>query len=497
MTDAYSRLEARFARLSALEGAGAVLHWDFATMMPEGGAATRGLQMAELQVIAHEILTAPETGALIHEASEADGLDPWQAANLAEMQRHFLQATAVPADLVAAESKASSACEMVWREARERADFALILPSLAEMVRIGREVAQAKGEALGLDPYAALMAGYEPGLTPALVDALFAPLIAELPGLLDAVLERQARLGPPIRPAGMFPIPQQQALARRLMTRLGFDFRHGRLDESHHPFCGGVAEDIRITTRYDTVDPTSALMAVLHETGHALYEAGRPLAWRGQPVGEARGMLVHESQSLLVEMQACRSSAFLAYLGPVLAEAFGRVEPAFAPGNLTRLYTHVERGFIRVDADEVTYPLHVILRYRLEQDLIAGRLAVADLPEAWSAQMRELLGITPPDDAKGCLQDVHWPAGAFGYFPCYTLGAMTAAQLFQAARAALPALDGDLAAGEFTALLGWLRANVHELGSSRLGLDIVEAATGRPLGADAFLGHLNARYLAD
>jgi carboxypeptidase Taq len=277
------------------------------------------------------------------------------------------------------------------------------------------------------------------------------------------------------------------------MAKVGFDFDRGRLDESAHPFCGGNPDDIRMTTRWDERDVASGLMGVLHETGHALYEAGLPERWHKQPVGRAGGMVLHESQSLLVEMQACRSPAFIGHLGAVLRAAFG-ADPALAPDNLLRLYHHVARGLIRVDADEVTYPLHIVLRYRLEQDLVGGRLAVADLPEAWHAGMTGLLGIAPPDDGVGCLQDIHWPAGAFGYFPSYSLGALLSAQLFQSAERAVPDLHADLAKGEFGALLGWLRIHVHGRARSVPFDTLVAEATGSPLGTEAFLEHLDRRY---
>ena len=240
------------------------------------------------------------------------------------------------------------------------------------------------------------------------------------------------------------------------MSRLGFDFAAGRLDESTHPFCGGTPDDIRITTRYREDEVVTALMGVLHETGHALYEAGLPAGRRDQPVGQARGIAVHESQSLLIEMQACRSPAFMGYLAGELSRTFG-TDAAFEPSNLFRLYTRVERGLIRVDADELTYPLHVILRHRLERQLIDGDLDVADLPAAWNEGMERLLGVRPPDDARGCLQDIHWPVGGFGYFPCYTLGGMLAAQLFAAARAQLPGLSRPSARATSRRLRGWLR----------------------------------------
>jgi carboxypeptidase Taq len=236
-------------------------------------------------------------------------------------------------------------------------------------------------------------------------------------------------------------------------------------------------------------------MGVLHETGHALYEAGLPRRWMSQPVGEARGIAVHESQSLLMEMQACRSPAFVRFLAGELTRSFGD-DPAFAPDNLVRLYHRVERGFIRVDADEATYPLHVILRHRLERHLIAGDLTVADLPGAWNDTMRELLGIVPPNDRLGCLQDIHWPIGGFGYFPCYTLGAMLAAQLFRAAEAAIPDLLGSIGKGDFAPLLGWVRENVHAQGAKPGFEELVQEATGGPLAAEPFLEHVRERYLS-
>jgi carboxypeptidase Taq len=281
------------------------------------------------------------------------------------------------------------------------------------------------------------------------------------------------------------------------MGALGFDFERGRLDESAHPFCGGVPDDVRMTARYDESDAASGLMAILHETGHGLYNAGLPKAWRGQPVGRPLGMVAHESQSLLIEMQVCRSRAFLGYLAPMLREAFGVEGPAFAPDNLYRAAIRVSRGFIRVDADEVTYPLHVVLRYRLEKALLACDLPVADLPGAWNEGMRALLGITPPDDRLGCLQDIHWPGGAIGYFPCYTLGALMAAQLFEAIEDRAPDAVAGIGRGEFQPLLAWLRANIHEHGSLHDTQTLLTRITGRPLELQPFLDHLHRRYLEE
>ena len=498
---AYHALERRFARLSRLDGALGILGWDKEAVMPLGAAAERGEQIATLAVIRHELLTEPETGALLARAEQdAGGLDGWQAANLREMRRQHAHGAAVPAELVEAASRAATACEVAWRQARADSDFPGLLPLLAEVLATQRAVGEAKGAALGLSAYDALLDQYDPGMRQDFIDPVFAGLRDGLPALLGEVLEHQAALPAPLPLAGPFPVAAQQALGRRLMQAAGFDEGRGRLDVSTHPFCGGATDDVRITTRYDEADFSGALMGVLHETGHALYEQGRPRDWLAQPVGQARGMTLHESQSLLIEMQACRGDAFLAYLAPLLREVFGD-DPALAPAwteeNLGRHYRRVRPGLIRVDADEVTYPAHVLLRYGLETAMIAGDLALRDLPAAFNDGLRALLGVAVPDDRRGCLQDIHWPGGAWGYFPTYTLGAMTAAQLFRAANEAEPGLEPSLARGDFAPLLGWLRRHVHGRGSQADTQAVIEDATGRPLDARVYQAYLRHRYLGD
>ncbi|MEA1834008.1 carboxypeptidase M32 [Methylobacterium durans] len=493
---AYLALERRFARLHALGDASGILGWDAQTLMPDGAAEGRADQLAVLKGLAHDILTGPETADLLAGAEdEGAGLDPWQRANLREMRRAYLHAASVPRDLVEANSRAVSRSEMIWRQARQDADFPLLAPALSEVLRLQREIGRAKGERLGLTPYDALLDGYDPGMRQARIDPLFAELRDFLPGLVGQARARQAAEPAPIPLDGPFPVDLQRQVGLALMGAVGFDFARGRLDVSLHPFCGGATDDVRITTRYDAEDVTRALLGVLHETGHALYEQGRPAAWRSQPVGEARGMSLHESQSLIVEMQACRSRPFTAWLAPLLRETFGRTGPAFDAENLYRLHTRVEPGFIRVDADEMTYPAHILLRYGLETAMIAGDLAVADLPGAFNDGMRDLLGLHVPNDRLGCLQDIHWPCGSWGYFPTYTLGALAAAQLFRAAEDAEPDLVPALGRGDFTPLRTWLRATVHGRGSLLDTDAILEEATGAPLGTSAFRRHLEARYL--
>jgi carboxypeptidase Taq len=492
---AYLDLEARFRRLSAIEGALAILNWDRSTMMPAGSAEDRGEQVAALGVLAHEVLAAPQVGDLLGEVDAAGDLDAWQKANLHEMWRAWVHATALSPQLVEAMARATTRCEMAWREARPKNDYAGLKPHLQAVLDLVRETAQAKAAKLGVEAYDALLDQFEPDGRAARIDSLFGEMESFLPDLMRRVLARQSKLPAPLSPTGPFPIEAQRRLGLEMMTAVGFDFAKGRLDVSAHPFTGGTPDDVRLTTRYDERDFARALMGVLHETGHGMYEAGLPAAWRHQPVGKARGMVLHESQSLLLEMQACRGRAFLSFAAPRMRAAFGGAGPAWEAENILRLYTVVKPDFIRVDADEVTYPLHVILRYRLERALIAGELSLDDLPAAWNDGMQRALGVRPTTDTVGCLQDIHWPDGAWGYFPTYTLGALAAAQLFQAARAADSDIEPGLSRGDFAPLFRWLRANLHEKGASAGTDELLQAATGAPLRTVAFRTHLEQRYL--
>ena len=493
---AYAELERRFAALDALKGALAMLGWDREVMMPAGGAASRTETLAALGQVCHARIADPELADLLDAAEQhGAGLDGWQSANLAHMRRIWRHETALDAPLVEALSRAQSRAIEAWSLARPAADFAAFLPAFQEIVALSREAAAAKGEALGKAPWDALLDAYEDSLTGAEIDNLFDRLALALPPLRDRAMAAQAARPAPLVPQGPFPAERQKKLGEVLMALAGFDFGRGRLDTSAHPFTGGVFGDVRITTRFDESDFTSSVMAVMHETGHALYEQGRPPRWAGQPVGEAANMTIHESQSLLVEMQAARSPQFLAHAAPLIAQALGGEGAAFSAANLHALATRVAPGCIRVDADELHYPFHIVLRTRLERALIAGDLAPGDLPGAWNEAMAELVGITPPDDRLGCLQDIHWPSGAFGYFPTYTLGALAAAQLFAAATAQDGAILSGLERGDFAPLLAWLADNVHRHGARHSTQELITGATGAPLSTTAFEAHLARRYL--
>lgn len=492
LADVRARFAARAAELDDLQHAAALLSWDRQTMMPDGGHDGRGQQLATLAALAHARLRDPELTDLVDAldaAAPAAGSD--EAAMVREARRAIRQATAVPAELVRALSLATSKAQQVWVRARAEDDFAAFAGPLAEVVRLRREEADALGWTD--HPYDALHDPYEPGSTKARLDGVFGPLRGQLGDLLERVRASgvdpdDAPLRTPIEPDA------QRAFVRELAADLGYDFGRGRLDDAVHPFCQAVgAGDVRITTRYDRTWLPMALFGTVHEAGHAMYEQGIRDEDRRTPLGSYASLGVHESQSRLWENHVARGRPFWEGRYPALRAAF---PDAFGGVPLDRFVAAVNRlapSLIRVEADELTYPFHVLLRYDLEVALIDGSLRPRELPEAWNAGMREALGTQPPDDRRGCLQDVHWSMGAFGYFPTYLLGSMMAAQLWRAAERALPDLDAQLRAGEFAPLLGWLRTNVHEHGARLEPDELLRRATGAPLGADAYLAHLGAK----
>ncbi|MGK2923329.1 MAG: carboxypeptidase M32 [Methyloceanibacter sp.] len=491
----YAQLETRFEELHQLGHAQAMLSWDDAVMMPRGGGPARGEALAALAALAHRTLTAPEVGDLLDRAGASLAqLNAWQQANLRAMRRTHTRAVALPEALVRTNQLATTRCQQIWRAARADNDWNAVKGSLGEVIALAREEAAALGDALALDPYDALLDGYEEGTREAHVTQLFDDLKGFLPGFIDRVIARQTA---PFPLPGPFPRDGQHALGEDMMRLLGFDFSRGRLDVSHHPFCGGVPDDTRITTRYSEEEFLESLMAVLHETGHALYQQGLPADWRRQPVGNCLGAAVHESQSLFVEMQMSRGRAFIEFAAPHLRRHLGGKpgDAAWTADNLQAHSRQVRRGYIRVDADELTYPLHVILRFEIERALIAGKLDAADIPDAWNEAMTRYLGLSTEGDYRnGCMQDVHWFAGLFGYFPTYTLGALMAAQWFAAARATLPDLDSQIEAGDFAPLIGWLRRNIHGRGQLKTASELLIDVTGEPLSLRHFKTHLENRY---
>ncbi len=491
----YQQLENEFKRLHALRAAASLLRWDAAVMMPRGSVEQRGEQLAVLETESHAVLTAPKIARLLDRAAaNASGLNGWQLANLHGMRREHDHAISIPNSLITRLAKAIALAESRWRDAKQESNFALFAPHLEEVLKLTRDRAQILGRALQLDPYDALIDEFSPGLTSAEIDQVFATLSQRLPMLIQQAIDKQSSESVLPLNAKVTTV-KQRALALELMKALGFPFDQGRLDESEHPFTGGISGDIRITTRFAVNDVLSGLMGVLHETGHAMYSQGLPIDYRGQPVGNDAGMAIHESQSLLVEMLVGRSRAFVHYLHRLLSDTLNVTGVEWQEENIYRLLTRVQRGAIRVNADELTYPVHIMLRYELERELLAGEVKVKDIPEVWNQRMQSRLNVLPTNDAEGCLQDIHWSVGAFGYFPSYAIGAMMAGQLMEHLRMDCPTLDDDVASGQFAGLFAWLRQHVHSAGNKMNASGLIQDITSRPLTAAAWLRYVENKYL--
>lgn len=497
----YQKLSKIFHRLSQLEHAGAMLGWDQQVMMPPKGNAARGEALAELSVLSTEIIQDPALAEQFERAeAQAPSLEGWQQANLREMKEQWKKANAIPKALVEAKALTTNDCEHAWRSLRSANDWQSYEPKLKQVFDLCREEAQALNEALSVEKgyvnaYEALLDIYDPGTRLVRVDSVFNELKTELPALLPEIMAKQKADGLPIRQQAPVAKSDQIELAKDIMSTLGFDFEGGRLDEAAHPFSGGVSTDSRVTTRYSDTDVVEGLMGIIHETGHSRYETGLNPAWRSQPVGQSMGMGVHESQSLFFEMQMGRSAPFIGAIAPKVRHHLGN-DPAFEAENLRKLYTQVQPGLIRVNADEVTYPMHVILRYEIERDIILGYAEVKDIPEMWNAKMQTYLGLDTTGNFKdGPMQDVHWSAGAVGYFPSYTLGAMTAAQLHAAMIRSVPDAPDRIAALDLNPVFDWLSENVWLKGRTLSYDALMTEATGETLNSRYFLDHIRARYL--
>ncbi|HHF7374835.1 carboxypeptidase M32 [Legionella bozemanae] len=492
--NAYKQLEQHFKKYYDFENLAAIVSWDEASMMPVGGGKARAEALATLSAVQHDWLTNRKVGDLLNQAKDIEGLSLWQRKNLYWMEKEYLQASCIPVNLVEEFTNESLICGQAWRELRAKNDWKSFKPYLEKLFEKVKTIAEIKSQTFGKSPLDVLIDEYSPDLDCKTITPIFNSLKDELPRLIPRIIEKQkTRQTKTI--TGTFPIEKQKQLGMEIMSRLGFDFNHGRLDVSHHPFCGGISSDVRITTRYNEHEFLSSLMAITHETGHALYEQGLSKEWSTQPVGHSLGMAVHESQSLFIEMQICRSLEYLHFLVPIAQKYFKGVEN-ITEENIFYHFTKVQPGLIRVDADEVTYPLHVILRYEIEQKLFASEINIADLPEIWDLSMQKYLGLsTKGNDKNGVMQDVHWPSGIFGYFPAYTFGALIAAQLFSAVKKSIPGIKEQLKHGDFKPLLLWLRENIHQKGRLLTYPELLHLATGETLNPDYYFAHVKKRYL--
>ena len=481
------------SRIGLIQG---LLGWDQEVLMPPAGAQARAETMAWLSGQAHQRLTDAAFGEMITALEEqADSLDEDQETNVREMRRAYDQATKLPTEFVERFTRTCSEGMQIWQEARQKSDFSIFQPMLEQLVDLARQ------KIAYLDPkqtpYDTLLDDYEVGLTTEYLDPLFDGLRGGLIDLLERIEAAKSAAGEtPLLPEGLsYPISDQEAFCASISEQMGFDFDAGRMDPSTHPFSITIAQgDARITTRYDESDPFSCLYAVLHETGHSLYEQGLPAMHAMTPRGEAISLGVHESQSRLWENQIGRTQQFWEFALPRFRQAFPDFPDDIGPAQMNLIANRVEPSFIRVEADEVNYNLHVMLRYEIEKRLFNGDLAVADLPQAWNELFERWFGIAIEDDANGVLQDVHWSMGAFGYFPTYTLGNLYAAQLFSKMQQDLPDIEERIASGRWSGILSWLRERIHEKGRLLMPAALIEDATGKPPSPEPFLDYLEEKY---
>ena len=491
---AFDELKEHLAAISDLESAAAVLDWDQHTYMPPGGAEARAVQLATLARLAHEQFTAARTQALLDAAEPLrDALDPDSdgAALLRVTRRNLTKASKLPSEFVAERQRAASLGVQVWQDARQRNDFAAFRPHLERLF----ELARREAEYLGYreHPYDALLDDCEPDLTSREVRALFDRLLEVTVPLVRAITERGAPAGGDVLDAEYEEAPQR-AFGLAMAEAFGYDMTRGRLDVSAHPFCTGFdRDDVRITTRFRPRG-LGAVFGIFHESGHAMYDQGIPASLSRTPLAEGAGMGIHESQSRMWENLVGRSRAFWEHAFPALRRACPAQLGAVDADAFYRAINRVRPTLIRIHADEVTYNLHIILRFELEQAVLTGALRVADLPEAWNAKMAAYLGLTPPTDADGVMQDTHWAAGLIGYFPSYTLGNVASVQLFEAARRAHPTLEDRIRRGEFETLLAWLRVHVHAYGRKLTPRDLMIRSTGGPLSPEPYLAYLRQKF---
>jgi carboxypeptidase Taq len=492
--DAYAELIARVQRAYTVATVGDLLEWDEQVNLPSGAAEQRAAQLAVIAELQHDLGSHSRIGELLRLLEPRSDLDAAQRVVLANIRRDYDRATRLPAEFVREKAMLGSRGFHAWAQAKAANDFAPYAPVLEANLGLARREANYLG--WSERPYDYMIDKFDPGLSSAVIADLFTELKRDLVPFVARILRSptaaQARSA--ARQLRGFPVDAQARFLREITSALGFDYTRGRIDTSLHPFCSGSGADVRLTTRYHEDLPLDALFSSIHEAGHGLYEQGLPRAAAGTALGIAAGMGMHESQSRLWENQVARSRGFWRHFEPRWREVFGERTRGVSSDVLYLAVNAVEPTLIRVDADEVTYNLHIILRFEIEQRLFTGDLAVRDLPAAWRAASRELLGLEPETDREGVLQDVHWSNGSFGYFPSYCLGNMIAAQLWHRVSTLRPDLETDFARGDFSWLLGWLRENIHAHGRRYGTLELVQRATGEPLSPRYLMRYLVARY---
>ena len=481
-------LRERLSRITDLGHAAAILEWDQETYMPAGAAEGRARQIATLRSLAHDILISEETGTLLEQAAPESAID----ADLVRVtKKDYDKATRVPSSLIAELAEASGLSKGAWQEARENDEFSKFAPHLSKIVDLTIQHA----EALGYEesPYDALLDQYEEGMTAAEVTRVFSELKADLIPLVSRIAESPATCDGIVHRE--FPRDAQWKLGMQVIEKMGYNTHYGRQDFSTHPFSTAFSiTDVRITTRMEDRFFNPGFFGTLHEAGHAMYEQGIDMALEGSPLADGTSLGMHESQSRMWENLIGRSRPFWDYCFPHARKAFPDALGSETTDTFYKAINTVFPSLIRVEADEVTYNLHIMLRFELEQDMIAGKIRIQDLPEEWNDRMESWLGVRPSKDSDGVLQDIHWSLGAIGYFPTYALGNLMSTQLFNAAKKAIPDLDAKTSQGDFSALLDWLRTNVHQHGRRKTAGQILLDATGSELSSESWMHYAQSKF---
>ncbi len=492
---ALDELNKKTRAISMLGSCASLLGWDERTYMPSGGGGHRAEQLATLAGMTHERMIDPRIGELLGVVRTSPLMNGGQsdaAVIVREVSRSYDRAIKMPQALIEEITRTASLGQNAWEEARAKKDYKIFKPWLAKMIDLKKQEAEAVG--YKEDPYDALLDDFEPGATVKGVEKTLASLRAELVKLLDKIKGGSRKPNSEILHR-LYPRAKQEQFGREAAAQVGFDFKCGRLDVTVHPFCTGIGPgDTRITTRYDDHDFANAFFGTLHESGHGIYDQGIPGEHFGNPLGEAISLGIHESQSRMWENMVGRSRPFWAFFYPKAQQIFTEALSGVSMDEFYFAVNDVKPSFIRTESDEGTYNLHILIRFELERAFFAGQLTVDDVPAAWNKKYEEYLGITPPNDAVGCMQDVHWSAGLIGYFPTYSLGNLYAAQFFAQAKKDLGDLDGDFAKGEFSRLKKWLNDNIHRHGRRYLATDLVQRVTGKPLSHEALMTYMNGKF---
>jgi len=489
----YRKLLKRAREISLFAGASEVLSWDAETYMPQKAVDFRAEELAALGGHTHRLFTARKVGDWIQECEQQGfAADSPEGANLREWRRRYDRATKIPTRLVEKFERTRTHAREAWKEARSKSKFRIFKPHLQKLLDLNRQRADAWG--YQESPYDALLEEYEPGMRVSNLRTLFAELRPAISSIVGPATKRSKSIPADILD-GDYPIAAQQALNRKASEAIGYDFQAGRIDTTAHPFCSTLGPgDCRLTTRYNERNFTQSFYGILHETGHGLYEQGLPAEHFGTPLGTAASLGIHESQSRLWENHVGRHPAFWEHWHPIACEHFPHLSK-LSPSQMAAAVNRVSPSFIRVEADQVTYDLHIILRFEIESKLIEGQLPVADVPAYWNEEFEKMIGLKVSNDAEGCLQDIHWSLGGQGYFPTYTLGNLNAAQLFKRANQDLPNLESELATGQYANLLDWLRKNVHQHGLRYLPQQLIEKATGEPTAAKHHIEYLQRKFM--